>query len=99
MMQSTLLTVGVDIVLKEDQPRPPRQDLHRLPDNVQLHGPARCEVPEANGPIAKRLQCDCRDTLPWLISLSLDDARHLQMASELCGYPAPLHCRVMLWAT
>jgi len=26
---------------------------------------------EANGPLAKKLQCVCHDTLPWLISFSL----------------------------
>src|SRR6266566_2632971 len=28
-------------------------------------------IDEANGPIAKQLQCVCHDTLPWLISVSL----------------------------
>src|SRR5205814_9236947 len=31
-------------------------------------------IDEANGPIAMQLQCVCHDTLPWLISVSLDDS-------------------------
>jgi hypothetical protein len=30
---------------------------------------------EANGPLARRPQCVCHDTLPWLISFSLDIKR------------------------
>jgi hypothetical protein len=30
------------------------------------------EVDEANGPIAKHNQHVCHDTLPWLMSFSLD---------------------------
>src|SRR5882672_2554958 len=29
----------------------------------------------SNGPTAKDCQCDCHDTVPWLISISLDSAR------------------------
>jgi hypothetical protein len=31
-------------------------------------------------PFAKQLQCDCHDTLPWLISFSLD--REAERASK-----------------
>jgi hypothetical protein len=39
----------------------------------------------ANGPIAKHAQSGCHDTLPWLISFSLDALANLPAAFLLIG--------------
>src|SRR5947207_1895775 len=43
------------------------------------------QIDEANGPIAKHVQCVCHGTLPWLISFSLDLVQRppVQSDSEL----------------
>jgi hypothetical protein len=36
-------------------------------------------IDEANGPLARKLQRACYDTLPWLISISLDEEAAVQV--------------------
>ncbi|HZD08488.1 MAG TPA: hypothetical protein VE176_09570, partial [Candidatus Limnocylindrales bacterium] len=43
-------------------------ELNHLPALFTCH-----LIDEANGPIAKQLQRVCHNTLPWLISVSLDE--------------------------
>ena len=50
---------------------------------------------EANGPIAMRVQCVCHDTLPWLISFSLDAcSASLQFGRRGCSGLADFMCYV-----
>jgi hypothetical protein len=46
---------------------------------------------EANGPIGKQVQRVCHDTLPWLISFSLDDFAQTTAVFVSIGTVRSLH--------